>query len=250
MKELCWSLVGFILLLVLWWIVGSGLHLVDPNLLPDLISVTNYIYVDFSESKFYEHLLPTLKRWCPGFILGGFFGVVFGFILGVFRTLGYLLRGPIEFFRAIPVTALIPLIFLLTSTGDASKSLMCFIPSFLLLTVYVEEGVKNVSRSRLETFKLLRASKVRTLKMLVVPECIPMATFGLRLAFSYSLLVIIVSEMFIGANSGLGQRIYESYMYGDVVRLYSGILEIGVLGFLGSLLFLSLEKKARERFSD
>ncbi len=245
--RLWYRCLGFLIVLVLWFVSADSMHLVDSSLLPNLIEVWHAIVSDVVSGEVANYVLPTMYRWIPGLIYGATLGTVFGLILGLNPILANVVKGPLEFLRAIPVSALIPLIFLLFNTGDESKIFMCFLPSFLLLVVYSESGVKRISKARVEVFQVMGASKSQKFFKLVLWETLPTTLLGLRLAFSTSLLVAIVSEMFMGANFGIGQRIYESYMYNNTIQLYALITIVGILGYLGSSFLESLETTYNKR---
>ena len=51
------------------------------------------------------------------------------------------------------------------------------------------------------------------------------------------------AEMFIGADSGLGNRIINSQQVMNVRDMYASILAAGALGYALNILFLMLERK-------
>ena len=66
---------------------------------------------------------------------------------------------------------------------------------------------------------------------------------GLRLSLSLSLVVAVVVEMFMGANTGLGQRVYESYLTNAIPALYAYIIVTGAFAFLLSSSFGEVERR-------
>jgi len=66
---------------------------------------------------------------------------------------------------------------------------------------------------------------------------------GLRSAVSMALVIVIVAEMFIGADSGLGNRIINAQQVMRVQDMYAAILSAGVMGYALNVLFLISEKK-------
>ena len=74
-------------------------------------------------------------------------------------------------------------------------------------------------------------------------EALPQIFVGLRTAISLSLIVIVVSEMFIGSSSGIGQKIYDSYLTYETVDLYAWLLIVGLIGYILNRFFVILEKK-------
>jgi NitT/TauT family transport system permease protein len=54
----------------------------------------------------------------------------------------------------------------------------------------------------------------------------------MRTSLSLCLVVVIVSEMFIGTQLGLGQRVFDAYTVNDTEKLYAVLVLIGLLGYL------------------
>jgi sulfonate transport system permease protein len=70
------------------------------------------------------------------------------------------------------------------------------------------------------------------------------ATFvGLRSAVSMALVIVIVAEMFIGSDRGLGHRIINAQQVLNVKSMYASILAAGALGYGLNVLFLWVERK-------
>ena len=57
------------------------------------------------------------------------------------------------------------------------------------------------------------------------------------------LIVVIVSEMFIGTRVGLGQRIYDAYTVNLTEELYAVLLIAGLLGYGINHLFALAESR-------
>ncbi|MEO8390648.1 MAG: ABC transporter permease, partial [Polaromonas sp.] len=60
---------------------------------------------------------------------------------------------------------------------------------------------------------------------------------------SMALVIVIVAEMFIGADTGLGNRIINSQQVMNVKDMYASILAAGALGYALNILFLMLERR-------
>ena len=64
---------------------------------------------------------------------------------------------------------------------------------------------------------------------------------GLRSGVSMALVIVIVAEMFIGSDSGLGNRIINAQQVLNVRDMYASILAAGALGYVLNILFLLME---------
>ena len=73
----------------------------------------------------------------------------------------------------------------------------------------------------------------------------PSIVVGIRLALSISMIIVIVTEMLIGAEHGLGTRI-QSIQIASTARtpgLFGMVLVIGIIGFILNIFFIYLERK-------
>ncbi|MFZ4756883.1 MAG: ABC transporter permease, partial [Burkholderiaceae bacterium] len=66
---------------------------------------------------------------------------------------------------------------------------------------------------------------------------------GLRSGISIALVIVVVAEMFIGSENGLGHRIINAQQVLNVKDMYASILAAGVLGYLLNVGFLVLDKR-------
>ena len=78
--------------------------------------------------------------------------------------------------------------------------------------------------------------------MIIFPEALPQIFSGMRIAVSLSLVIVIVTEMFIGTNFGLGVRIINAQLIYKIPEMYSVIFLTGLFGFLMNKTLVSVEK--------
>ena len=80
-------------------------------------------------------------------------------------------------------------------------------------------------------------------KDVLLMESLPQTFIGLRSGISISLVIVIVAEMFIGTEQGLGKRIIDAQQILNVKDMYASILVTGILGYFLNMLFLLVEKR-------
>jgi NitT/TauT family transport system permease protein len=64
----------------------------------------------------------------------------------------------------------------------------------------------------------------------------------MRSGISFSLVIVIVAEMFIGSTDGLGQRVINAQMIFNMPEMYATIFSAGALGYGLNLLFILTER--------
>jgi NitT/TauT family transport system permease protein len=54
---------------------------------------------------------------------------------------------------------------------------------------------------------------------------------------------VVVAEMFIGSESGLGHKIINAQQVMNTKMMYAAIMAAGILGYFLNILFLLLERR-------
>ena len=72
-------------------------------------------------------------------------------------------------------------------------------------------------------------------------EAVPSLMTGLRVGVGLALIISTLTEMFMGAGSGMGQTLMEAYSIYDLPRMYAYILTLGLTGFLLNRICVVLE---------
>jgi ABC-type nitrate/sulfonate/bicarbonate transport system permease component len=234
---------GCLAIALTWLLVADIGHLVSPLLIPPLHEVLLRLLELGRHDTLALDTASTLWRFALGFGLGVALGVVSGLFFGVFQKLYSAFELPLEFLRAMPVTALFPLFLILFGIGDQAKVAMAFLPTFLLLSVSTAAGVRQADHARRRMARVFGATPVQIFRCIVLYDALPNICTGVRLGLSLSLIVTVVSEMFIGTDSGLGQRVYDSYLTNSVSTLYALLLVLGVAGYTLNKIAVSLERR-------
>ena len=238
-----YKLGGVLLLPIVWVLCADLLALVSPLLLPSLTNVIQRLYSLITSGTITLDLFATMYRWAIGFILGVSSGIFFGLLLGISTRLRAFFEFPLEFFRSMPITAIFPLFLIVFGIDDPSKIAMAFTPTFLLMVVNTSYGVLLTDPTRRRMATVFGATRSQIFRKIIVMDAMPHVFVGLRLALTQSLIVVVVSEMFIGTDYGLGQRVYDSYLTNSVSTLYALLIVLGVIGYLFNRALLLAEAR-------
>jgi len=188
-------------------------------------------------------LLSTLIKIFVGFLVGSVSGLAIGFLLYSNRTVYESTTPLIDFGRSIPATALFPLFLLFFGIGDGTNIALAVWICSLYMALHTAEGLKNTNRTRLMAAKSLKLSGKDVFFKIKLPEALPFVFVGLRTSISLSIVVVVVTEMFIGTTHGLGKALIDfSYTY-EIPSLYATIAIVGIIGFILNRLLITLENK-------
>jgi NitT/TauT family transport system permease protein len=113
------SLVPFVIVLLLWQLVGAdgGRRSI---FLPSPLSVLRTLGSLFAEPDFYLDVGWSIYRVSIGFIFAVLVGVPLGFLAGRFQIMASLINPINDFMRYLPVASLIPLCILWVGIGDSN----------------------------------------------------------------------------------------------------------------------------------
>jgi ABC-type nitrate/sulfonate/bicarbonate transport system permease component len=205
------------------------------------------ILVQFRElwlfSEFGTHVVPSLERILLGFGIAAVAGVALGIPLGLSR-LGRAFAMPhIEYWRAMPPPALLPIsIVLLHSIGDVQKvSLIAFFCLFPILLNTID-GVRGIDPTLVETARSFNVPRHERVRRLVLPAALPQIAAGMRTSLSLAVIIMVVAEYF-SSTSGVGYVLLISKNTFELAPMWAAIVLIGVLGYLLNVLFLLAERR-------
>ena len=185
----------------------------------------------------------TFLRTLQAFLIAAAFGVPLGVLLGsnekAYRSVEFL----IDFFRSTPSSALIPLFLLIFGVSDINKVAIAAFGAFLIVIFNSAYGVMNARKQRVMAARVMGASRWMIFKDVLIWESLQPTFVGLRSAVSMALVIVIVAEMFIGSDNGLGHRIIDAQQVLNVKSMYAAILSAGALGYALNILFLMAERR-------
>jgi len=242
LSRLLLPIFGPLALLGFWFLVTET-GLVPPLLLPSPGAAFGRLYELLSSGDLIPDINASLWRWAAGYAVGCAVGIPIGLLIGISPRLYQSSFFLLDFFRSLPVTALFPLFLLLFGIGDASKIAMAFAATVFVIILNAAYGVLQAQKTRLRAARVFGASRWQLFRWVIFYEALPQTLVGMRTALSLALIVVIVSEMFIGTQAGLGQRVYDAYTKNFTEELYAVLVFIGVLGYLVNRLFVASERR-------
>ncbi len=230
---------GLLLLALIFHYSGRFNRLLFPN--PFLV-IKAFVLAIFS-SEIQRNLGLTLSRVFISLIISVLLGIPVGLILGYYTRVYDAFEFSLDFFRSIPVTAIFPLFLLFFGVGDYSKIMMGMWLATLIIIIGTTSGVRYASRAYTDLARVYRLSKKYVITDIIFPGALPGIFSGIRVGVSLVLIVVIVSEMFIGSVNGLGHLILDAQLSYDISQMYALIIMTGVIGFGFNKIFLILEKR-------
>lgn len=235
--------------ILIWWFLstlpGVGVILAGPqdiirDALPELLN--DGVSGEFERLLLLKHIRWSFQRVFFGWAIAFLAAIPVAFLMGWYRTFRDLLDPWIQFLRTIPPIALIPMVILLMGTGEKAKITVIFITSFLVMTVTIYQGVRNLDYTLVKAAYTFGAGDLSIFIRVVVPYAFPFILTAARLGVSTALTTLIAAEM-TGTFYGLGSMIQTAQIYFRMDKVMLGIICIGVIGFILDRMLLLAEKK-------
>jgi ABC-type nitrate/sulfonate/bicarbonate transport system permease component len=205
------------------------------------------ILVDFRDlwlfSQFMSDVVPSLMRILLGFAIAAVLGVGLGIPLGLSLWARKLAMPHIEYWRAMPPPALLPIsIILLHSIGNLQK--VTFIAFFCLFPILLNtiDGVRAIDPTMADTARSYGVPRREFIRRVVFPAALPQISAGMRLSLSLAVIIMVVSEYFSSTN-GVGYVLLISKNTLQLGPMWAAIVLIGLLGYLLNLAYLLAERR-------
>jgi len=234
--------IGPVVLFIVWDL-AVRLGFIKPILLPTPADTVAALITGLAGGPLLTDFAMTVWRTLQAFLIAAVVGVPLGVLLGsnekAYRSVEFL----IDFFRSTPSSALIPLFLLIFGVSDVNKVAIAAFGALLIVVFNSAYGVINARKQRVMAARVMGASRWQIFKDVLVWESLQPSFVGLRSAVSMALVIVIVAEMFIGSDTGLGHRIIDAQQVLNVKSMYAAILAAGALGYALNILFLVAERR-------
>jgi NitT/TauT family transport system permease protein len=214
------------LILAIWYALAySGL--VNPALLPkphEVLARFRALVVD----RLPMDVWMSTQRVFLGVTLGITLAVPVGFLLGWYKGVRAFIDPVINFFRALPPIALIPLVIVYFGIGETAKVAILFYAAFFSGVIVMYEGIAQVNPIFVRVARTLGASDGEIFRKVIVPLAVPHMLTALRVALGVAWATLVASEL-IAAQQGLGALIQNASNFFQLDIIYLGIICIGFI---------------------
>ena len=142
----------------------------------------------------------------------------------------------INFFRALPPIALIPLVIVYFGVDEIAKLVILFYASFFAGVIVMYEGVSQITPLYIRVAQTLGADEFEIFRRVIIPPAtVPHILTALRVALGVAWATLVASEL-IAAQRGLGAMIQNASTYFLLDVIYVGIICIGFIALIMDLI--------------
>lgn len=240
-RKCMYWLLPWVSLVLLWYAIRySGL--IKPGLVPTPGEVAARLWWLLTEQRFLLDMYMSTQRVLLGVAFGILCAVPVGFLLGWYKPVRGFVDPLINFFRALPPIALIPLVIVYFGIGEAAKVVILFYAAFFSGVIVMYEGISQISPIYIRVARTLGANDVEIFARVIVPLAVPHVLTALRVALGVAWATLVASEL-IAAQRGLGAVIQDASSFFQLDTIYAGIITIGFIALVMDVLLRALTRR-------
>lgn len=222
-----------IVVLALWWILSAN----STNVFfPPLQEILLTFWELAQTSSFWVNVGSSVGNLVLSFFLACVLGVVLGTAFGSNKYLSWLFEPTLNFFRAIPPVALVPIFVSIIGFGNEVRILSITLTALFPVLIAAMDGIRGTEPTMKMVARVYRLTWTERLFSVTLPAASPRILSGMQVGLIVAFVVMIASEM-LGSSTGIGAATLLAQQTFAVTEMWSGILLLGVLGYVATTLF-------------
>ncbi|WP_291237347.1 ABC transporter permease [Frisingicoccus sp.] len=235
-----WLILSFLAAMLLWFFLS-----VNPQTarsFPFIPEIIKAIKTVIERGVLAEDFISSMISVVLGFVLGFITAVPVAFLMAWYMPVRNILEPWIQFIRNIPPLAYVPLIVIAAGVGRRPQVIVIWLATFLIMTVTIYQGVRNVDETLIKAARVLGAKDKDIFIKVIFPATTPFILTAVRLGVSVALTTLIAAES-TGATAGMGMRIRSFANSFEVAPMLLYIILIGIIGITSEKIIKTLERK-------
>jgi NitT/TauT family transport system permease protein len=221
-STLLWRLASFALVFGIWEIAGQ---LQISRAFPPASDVALAILEMTVNGEFVQAYSASLPPLLIGLFVTIVGGVSLGVAVGLMRTAEWFFVPVLVIFQTAPVSAIIPLLTYMYGISDASKVVAIIILGLPLVALNSYKGIQATNPSLIAMSRSFMASRIDTIRLIILPSASEMIFAGLRLGVSGAFIGIVLAELLI-TPTGIGDLITFNRAIARYDKMFAAIVSI------------------------
>ena len=230
-------ILALIFIILGWWVLAI---IVDRPALPTPNKALIEFYKQLSQGLLF-HAWVSFYRIGVSLLLALILGIPLGIILGKHKKIDSLIAPMIYLTYPIPKIVFLPVLLILLGYGDVSKIFLITLIVFFQILVTTRDAARSIDTELIMSVNSLGAKNWHLYWHVYFLGCLPEILTALRIALGTAIAVLFIAEAY-ATQEGLGFFIMDSMGRFNYVRMFSGIIGMGLLGFI-LYLFINIFEK-------
>jgi ABC-type nitrate/sulfonate/bicarbonate transport system permease component len=184
--------------------------------------------------------ISTAWSFVQGIALAIVVGAGVGILIGSAPPIGRALRPTLEFMRAIPPPAIVPVAGLLIGYNEGMKLTVVVLAALWPILLNTSSAVGQIHPVLIEVARSFRLTPWERIRRIIVPSVVPALMLGVRVAIPLAIVVTLLVEM-LTSLPGMGALMIRSQRNFQSSEVYALLVLVGLFGFVVNDLFLVIE---------
>lgn len=225
---------------VIWWFISA--NSTSPYY-PPLSEIVHVFRHDWLFGHVGSDFVPSLYRIAEGFGLSVVVGIIGGIAIGSSEALRATVEPTLEFIRAIPAAAILPVAIIVFGITDRQKVFVIFFGAVWPILLNTIEGVRGIDTSFQEVARAYSFRRRDKLLYVMGPAALPQIMAGIRIALSIAILLLIYAELF-ASTDGIGFYILNAQQLFEIPQMWAGIFVLSIFAYGVNVVFSLFEHRA------
>lgn len=203
MKRLLSSTLFFVALLTIWHLLVLA-KIKSPVLLPDPMTVWNYLQHAVRDGTLFQAILVTMRRLLTGYFLGIIAALPLGLLTARFKfvedTLGVLALG----FQTLPSVCWVPLALVWFGQTETAMIFVVIMGTLWSVIIATDNGVRNVPPIYARAARTMGARQLYTWTRVILPASLPFIVSGMKQGWAFAWRSLMAAEIYVTILTGFG----------------------------------------------
>ena len=240
MKRFVLSALFFIALVAVWHLVVVA-KVWSVVLLPDPISVWEYLKCAAGDGTLLQASMVTMRRLLAGYMIGIAAGLPLGLLTARFKlcedTLGVLALG----LQTLPSVCWVPLAILWFGQTEAAMLFVVIMGTLWSVIIATDNGVRNVPPIFARAARTMGSKRLHTWLHVILPASLPFIVSGMKQGWAFAWRSLMAAEIYVTilTGFGLGHLLHYGRELNAMDQVIGIMLVIVVIGLLADKILFS-----------
>jgi ABC-type nitrate/sulfonate/bicarbonate transport system permease component len=190
--------------------------------------------------RLYPALSATTITLLLGLAVAVFIGTGIGLLIGVFPRFSRAFGPFLEFLRAIPPPAVVPMAILFMGYDERMKLTVVVLAAIWPILLNTSSAAERVHPLLLDVARSFRLSPFDRIRLIILPSVVPATLLGIRVALPVAIVVTLLVEILTSID-GIGALMIGAQRNFQSSQVYGLLVVIGLFGLLLNNAFAVLE---------
>jgi NitT/TauT family transport system permease protein len=222
--------ISILLGLIVWQVmarkIGSG-NVFLPTPTESALAIVEL----WQRERFAQDILWSTIRVTAGATTALLVAAPLGLLIATSRVASWLFEPLIRALRFVPVSAFIPISFLLIGTNEPQKIAVLFATAFLYILPTTIDSARSVERNYVDIGRMCGFSQRELAVRVIWPRIKPRVLDSFRTALSIGWSYVLVVEI-TGASVGIGHTMSLGQRYIRPSVVFAGVIAVSTLGIV------------------